>query len=142
MQYNPDSIIDGLNATQEDNDIGYVKEYGIGIDCHSKFIEVCVRYRSSGLIQTAQAHFSTEWNDLVNARDWCLDILKTKSDPLPGLSGPLHYLVESTANYHMPVCMAWGGNPTAINPILADATKRKTDVFGGRLLALHDQINI
>ena len=78
----------------------------------------------------------------MEARDWCVNVLKTKADPTPDLSEPLHYLVESTANYHIPVRMAFGGNPTIINPTIAGATKRKTDVLDSRLLALHDQINI
>lgn len=38
--------------------------------------------------------------------------------------------------------MAWGGDPAIINPTTAGATKRRTDVPGSRLPALHDQINI
>ena len=137
----PDSAVRDFSEVQEDDDTEYVKEYGIGIDCHSKFIEVCVRYRNGRTIKKAQGHFSTCWDDLVAARDWCIDILSTKADPAPDLSEPLHYLVESTANYHMPLCMAWQGRPTIINPTIAGATKRKTDVLDSRLLALHDQIN-
>lgn len=136
-----DSIIDSLSEMSDD-DIEFVKEYGIGIDCHSKFIEICVRYRKDNQIVKAQNHFSTDWTSLVNARDWCFDVLKSKANPKPDLSEPIHYLVESTANYHTPVCMAFGGNPTIINPTLAGATKRKTDVLDSKLLALHDQINI
>ena len=124
---NPDAVIEDFNEISTDDDIEYVKEYGIGIDCHSKFIEVCLRYRSGNIIQKSQSRFSTNWNDLIAGRDWCLETLKTKADPTPDLSEPLHYVVESTANYHMPVCMAWGGNPTIINPTIAGATKRKTD---------------
>ena len=139
---NPGSFVEDFVELPEDDDVEYVKEYGIGIDCHLKFIEVCVRYRNGTLIQKAQSTFSTDWTSLVNGRDWCINILKTKANPVPDLSQPLHYLLESTANYHMPVCMAWGGNPTIINPTIAGATKRKTDVLDSRLLALHDQINI
>jgi len=138
---NPDSVIEDFD-TIPDDDIEYVKEYGIGIDCHSRFIEVCVRYRNGKLINKAQGRFSTDWTSLVAAREWCINILSTKTDPVPDLSEPLHYLVESTASYHMPVCMAFSGNPTIINPTIAGATKRKTDVLDSRLLALHDQINI
>ena len=138
---NPDSVIEDFD-TIPDDDIEYVKEYGIGIDCHSRFIEVCVRYRNGKLINKAQGRFSTDWTSLVAAREWCINILSTKADPVPDLSEPLHYLVESTASYHMPVCMAFNGNPTIINPTIAGATKRKTDVLDSRLLALHDQINI
>lgn len=139
---NPDTSIMDSHEFPDDSSIESVKEYGIGIDCHSQFIEICIRYRKGDLIQKAQAHFSTNWDDLVASRDWCVNILKTKAEPVPDLSEPLHYLVESTASYHMPVCMAWGGHPTIINPTIAGATKRKTDVLDSRLLALHDQINI
>ncbi len=138
----PESSIHELDRAGDGDDIEFVKEYGIGIDCHSKFIEVCVRYRQGGAMQKAQSSFSTSWDDLVAGRDWCLEILRNKADPVPDLSEPLHYLVESTANYHMPVCMAWGGAPTIINPSIAGAAKRKTDVLDSKLLALHDQINI
>ena len=140
--HNPSSVIEDFNEIPDNTETEYIKEYGIGIDCHSKFIEVCVRYRCGKLIHKAQSTFTTEWDNLVAARDWCLTVLKTKSDPVPDLSEPIHYLVESTANYHMPVCMAFGGNPTIINPTIAGATKRKTDVLDSRLLALHDQLNI
>lgn len=139
---NPDSVVEDFNELPDDSDVEYVKEYGIGMDCHSKFIEVCIRYRNGKLIQKSQATFSTQWKDLVAARDWCITVLKTKANPVPDLSEPLHYLVESTASYHMPVCMAFGGNPTIINPTIAGATKRKTDVLDSRMLALHDQLNI
>ena len=139
---NPDSVVDDFSDVLTNEDIEYVKEYGIGIDCHSKFIEVCVRYRCDNVIQKAQSRFATDWDSLVAARNWCIDVLKSKADPVPDLSEPLHYLVESTANYHMPVCMAFDGNPTIINPTIAGATKRKTDVLDSKLLALHDQINI
>ena len=42
----------------------------------------------------------------------------------------------------MPVYMAWGGDSTIINPTIAGATKRKTDVLDAKLLALHDQLGI
>lgn len=139
---NPDAVIKDFNEIQDSDDIEYVKEYGIGIDCHSKFIEVCVRHRKDTTILKAQGHFSTDWDSLIAARDWCISILKTKASPTPDLSEPLHYLLESTANYHMPICMSWGGIPTIINPTLAGATKRKTDVLDSKLLVLHDQLNI
>ena len=56
---NPDAIAEDLDAIRSGDDVEYVKEYGIGIDCHSKFIEICVRYQSGSGIRKAQAHFST-----------------------------------------------------------------------------------
>lgn len=125
-----------------DTDVELVKEYGIGIDVHSRFIVVCVRYRSGDLFRKAQGRFDTDWDSLVSAKEWCINILQTKADPVPDLTVPFHYLIESTASYHMPVCMAWGGRPTIINPTIAGATKKKTDVLDSQLLSLHDQIGI
>ena len=71
---NNESFIEDFNEIPDDNDAEYVKEYGIGIDCHSKFIEVCIRYRNGELIQKSQSHFSTEWKDLIAARDWCINV--------------------------------------------------------------------
>ena len=79
---------------------------------------------------------------MIAGREWSLNVLRTKATPVPNLDEPLHYLVESTANYHTPVCMAWGGIPTIINPTIAGATRRKTDVLDSQILALHDQIGI
>lgn len=138
----PDILASNPTHFSDCDDAEYVKEYGIGIDCHSKFIEVCIRYRSGKLILKAHGRFPTDWEGLVAGRDWCLEVLRTKASPAPDLSGPLHYLVESTASYHMPVCMAWGGKPTIINPAIAGAAKKKTDVLDAATLALHDQINV
>ena len=44
---NPGSFVEDFVELPEDDDVEYVKEYGIGIDCHLKFIEVCVRYRNA-----------------------------------------------------------------------------------------------
>ena len=79
----PDAVVEDFSEIQDDDDIEYVKEYGIGIDCHLKFIEVCIRYRNGKVIQKAQARFSTEWVKLKEVHDWCVNVLKTKADPIP-----------------------------------------------------------
>ena len=99
---NPDSVVEDFNELTDDSDTEYVKEYGIGIDCHSKFIEICIRYRNGNQIQKSQAHFSTQWKDLVAAREWCITVLKTKADPKPDLSEPLHYLVVCASTRRLP----------------------------------------
>ena len=139
---NPDPP--NLSSTEilSEDENNFVKEYGIGIDCHSRFIEVCVRYRDGTVFKKAQNSFYTTWESLVSGKEWAYNVLKTYANPVPDLSKPIHYLVESTACYHNPVCMAWGGSPTVINPTLAGATKRKTDVLDSQLLALHDQLGV
>ena len=118
------------------------KSYGIGIDCHSKFIQVCVLSKRGLHFYAHQKKFGTDWDSLVSAKDWCIRILQEKSDPVPDLSLPIHYCVESTSTYHQPVLLAFGGTPSIVNPTLAGAAKRKTDVLDAQLLATHDLIGV
>ena len=128
-----------IDVSTESNN---TKDYGIGIDCHKLFIMVCVRTVNNGITSATTASFDTDWDSLTRARDWCISIIKEKSDPVPDLTQPLHYVIESTATYHYPVRLAFGGVPSVINPTLAGATKRKTDRLDSKLLALHDQTNV
>ena len=50
----------------------------------------------------------------------------------------IHYCIESTSVYHVVVLKAWGGIPSVINPSIAGATKKKTDVLDARQLAMFD----
>lgn len=118
------------------------KSYGIGIDCHSKFIQVCVLAKQSLHFYAHQKEFGTDWDSLVSAKDWCIRVLLEKSDPIPDLSLPIHYCIESTSTYHQPVLLAFGGTPSIVNPTLAGASKRKTDVLDAQLLATHDLVGV
>jgi len=79
---NGESFVEDFNEIPTDCDAEYGKEYDIGIYCHSKFIKIRVRYRNGKFIQKAQVSFSTRWDDLNAARDWCLNVLKTKTYPV------------------------------------------------------------
>jgi transposase len=48
----------------------------------------------------------------------------------------LRYTLESTGQYHMPLCLAWKGRPSVINPSDTSTTRRKTDVLDAGKLAL------
>ena len=48
----------------------------------------------------------------------------------------LRYTLESTGQYHMPLCLAWKGKPSIINPSDTAKTRRKTDVLDADKLAL------
>ena len=108
--------------------------YGVGIDCHRSFIEVCVFVRTSDAIRKYENTYSTDWKTLGDARDWAETIIRIKSSPTidPEV---LRYTIESTSTYHMPVIKAWGGNPCVVNPLLASPTRRKTDKLDARLMA-------
>ena len=83
------------------------KSYGIGIDCHSKFIQVSVLAKRDFRIYEYRREFGTDWKSLVEAKQWCIAVLGTCSIP-PITFGddstiPFHYCIESTSNYHQPI---------------------------------------
>lgn len=115
-----------------------LQSYGVGIDCHSKFIAICVHVRSNHRILKYSSEADTDWDSLVKAKEWTVDIIRRNSSPVPDLRQPLHYVIEATSTYHMPILLAWGGIPSVINPMLAGATKRKTDDLDAERLSFHD----
>ena len=115
-----------------------LRSYGVGIDCHSKFIAICVHVRNNHKILRYSCEADTDWNSLVLAKQWVLDTIQKYSDPVPDLSLPLHYVIEATSTYHMPVVRAWQGIPSIINPTIAGATKKKTDKLDAERLSFHD----
>ena len=111
--------------------------YGIGIDTHSRFIQVCVMFQhrnraGDSVIRQQEREFSTQWPDLLRAKDWVCNLLGPIADP-----EQLRYCIESTGTYHFPVLRAWRGIPAVVNPLLAGASRRKTDVLDARTLAHH-----
>jgi transposase len=116
----------------EDLDLAQViHPYGVGVDTHSQFIQVCVLVRSGGTVRRFEATFRTLWERLGAARAWVAEKL--------GQLAPhgFRYCIESTGTYHLPVVQAFGGQPSVVNPLLAGPTRRKTDVLDARLLAHH-----
>lgn len=109
--------------------------YGIGIDCHSKFIQVCVR-TSLNSKDVFDKEFPVDWKELLAAREWAVNMLRVHVPCFK--DGPdLRYTIESTGCYHLPVIRAWAGSPSVVNPLLAAPTRRKTDKLDARLLAYH-----
>lgn len=118
------------------------KDYGIGIDCHSRFLEIIVLVKRDSDYFEYCREVDTSWNSIKEAYKWALHVLHACAVPPVRLSSPLHYCIESTSTYHLPVLLAWEGSPCVINPSLAGATKRKTDKLDARLLAIHDLTGI
>ena len=110
-----------------------LREYGVGIDCHSRFIQICVLVNQAGHVTRVEREFSTDWGDLLNAKQWALRQLNTLTKP----PSDLCYTLESTGTYHRPVMIAFEGRPSVVNPLLANPSRRKTDVLDARLLAQH-----
>ena len=118
----------------------YVKDYGVGIDCHSRFIVVTVLTHETDIVKIHQKEFTTDWKDLLAARRWIQAVIEQKSTiPVDTQIEVFpHYVIESTGSFHYPVIRALGGEPSVINAAIAGASTRKTDKLDSRRLALHD----
>lgn len=127
-----------LYIVEDGVEIQQTKSYGVGIDCHSKFIQVSVIIKRDLRTFEYRREFGTDWLSLTESKDWILMIIFSFSSPSVNMSIPLHYCIESTSTYHIPVIIALGGTPCIVNPVIAGATKRKTDVLDAKMLALHN----
>lgn len=127
-----------LLLLEEGIEVQASKAYGVGIDTHKMFIQVSVIVKRDLRTFEYRRTFETDWKSLTEAREWILAVIRTFSNPPVDMNQPLHYVIESTSTYHIPVVMALGGSPSIINPQLAGASKRKTDVLDARMLAFHD----
>jgi len=109
-------------------------DYGVGIDTHRDFIQVCVLVKAGDKIRMYESEHRTAWQGLVNAGKWIRETIRKKSIPTIEPE-PLRYTIESTSTYHLPVIKAVKGKPCVVNPVLAGMYKRKTDVLDARLLS-------
>ena len=123
---------------EEGIEVQQSKAYGVGIDCHSKFIQVSVIVKRDLRTYEYRREYNTDWNSLTDAHSWIIAIISSFSSPPVDMSKPLHYCIESTSTYHIPVIMAFEGKPAIVNPQIAGANKRKTDVLDAKMLAFHD----
>lgn len=135
-----ESIIDSEWGNREP--IQALKDYGVGIDTHSKFIAVCVLVKEGYNVIKYERDFPTSWKALKEARNWVVDVIRTKSVPTVLNIEPLHYSIESTGTYHLPVLKAFGGTPSVVNPLLASPSRRKTDKLDAKLLAYQNMTGL
>lgn len=123
-------------------EIQYTKEYGVGIDCHSKFLQISVLVKNDASVFEYRNQFETDWQSVVSAKDWVISVIESQSSPSVHVTDDLHYCIESTSVYHVVVLKAWKGVPSVINPAIAGASKKKTDVLDAKMLAIHDMTGI
>ena len=110
-----------------------VRPYGIGVDCHSRFIQVCVLVFSGGEVLRHEREFAVGWSELGDAKLWtAVQVHRYGVDVLD-----FGYVIESTGCYHFPVVLAWEGSPCVVNPMLAGPYRRKSDRLDARVLAYH-----
>lgn len=112
------------------------KDYGIGIDCHSQFLQLSVIVKCGQDFVVFENEFLTDPISIDLAREWCVSTIRNKSDP-PVQVDPemLSYAIESTSTYHLPVIKRWGGSPEIVNPKLAGPAHRKTDKLDAIMLS-------
>jgi transposase len=109
--------------------------YGVGVDCHSRFFQVCVLIPNGTEIVKIERHVPALWSELRAAKEWILSTLKEHGVELS--PSDLRYTCESTGQYHMPLCLAWRGRPAIINPSDTGHVRRKTDRLDAEKLAQH-----
>ena len=123
-------------------EIQYTKDYGVGIDCHSRFLQISVLVKNGPSVFEYRNQFDTDWQSVVNAKEWVVSVIEANSSPFVHITDELHYCIESTSVYHVVVLKAWEGIPSVINPSIAGASKKKTDVLDAKMLAVHDLTGI
>ena len=134
----PGSEVRIRTADYDGTEVQVLKAYGCAADVHSRFLAICVHVRNNGKIYKYTCQCDTDWKSLLSAKEWIFETIRKKSNPVPDMRQPLHYVLEATSTYHMPVVRAWGGVPSIINPMLAGATKKKTDELDAERLSFHD----
>ena len=65
-------------SSESGEQIQALKPYGIGIDTHSKFISVCVLIKTGNCVRRWEHDFTTDWHDLLAAREWALRTIITR----------------------------------------------------------------
>jgi transposase len=126
----PDPIPDGTGRPSLP-----LHQYGIGVDCHSRFFQVCVLIPRGTEVAKIERKVPALWPELRAAKAWILDALREHGIELS--PSDLRYTCESTGQYHMPLCLAWRGRPAIINPSDAGHVRRKTDRLDAAKLAQH-----
>jgi len=139
MQVEP-VVKDEIELLEDFDTEKLILPYGIGIDCHSRFIQVCILIRTEEKIKRVEQEFTVLWPVLEEARTWILAVLNKYS---LGFSGTdFHYCIESTGTYHYPIVHCFKGQPSIVNASLTSGVRRKTDVLDARLLAYQNMSNM
>ncbi len=112
-----------------------LNQYGVGVDCHSGFFQICILIPSGREYQKLERKVPALWDELRTANAWVLCALRESGiDVAPN---ELRYTCESTGQYHMPLCLRWKGRPSVINPSDTSHIRRKSDRLDAQKLAQH-----
>lgn len=112
-----------------------LNQYGVGVDCHSGFFQICILIPSGREHRKLEQKVSALWDELRAAQAWVLRVLREQGiDVAPS---ELRSTCESTGQYHMPLGLAWKSRPSVINPSDTSHIRRKTDRLDAPKLAQH-----
>lgn len=123
-------IFDGKGQRSQE-----LNQYGVGVDCHSAFFQICLLIPDNGELKKFERKVPARWNELRAAQAWLVQVLHGHGVKVA--PGELRYTCESTGQYHMPLCLAWRGRPSVINPSDTSHIRRKTDRLDAQKLAQH-----
>ena len=112
-----------------------LNDYGLGVDCHSRFFQICVLVSTGKSLVTHEITVRAVWPELMKAKQTVLSALTFHGVSVA--EDDLRYTLESTGQYHKPICLAWRGRPSIINPSDTSYSRRKTDRLDARKLAHH-----
>jgi transposase len=112
-----------------------LNDYGLGVDCHSGFFQICVLVSTEKSLLTHEITVRAVWPELMKAKHTVLSALALHG--VDAAEDDLRYTLESTGQYHKPICLAWRGHPSIINPSDTSHSRRKTDRLDARKLAHH-----
>lgn len=110
-------------------------EYGLGVDCHSQFFQICLYINRGKELLCREWKVPARWPDLALAKRAILSTLE--SFGVRVRPDELRYTLESTGQYHVPLCLSWRGRPSIINPSDTAHARRKTDKLDAKKLAHH-----
>jgi transposase len=112
-----------------------LNDYGLGVDCHSGFFQICLLVNTGKSLVIHEITVRAVWPELMNAKQTVLSVLSVQG--VRAAEDDLRYTLESTGQYHKPICLAWRGRPSIINPSDTSYSRRKTDRLDARKLAHH-----
>lgn len=126
-------------VTDDGEEIRLTKPYSVGVDCHSKFLQISVFVKREEKYYEYRKEFGTDYKEIKAAKSWIVNVVETHSIPKIIVDPEeFHYTIESTSTFHIPVVNIWSGKPSIVNPTLTGNSRRKTDVLDARMLASYD----
>lgn len=120
----------------EGNEVLPAYRTGIGVDVHKSFFAISLIVGIGSTFREFHWECETTDEDILAARDFAIALIESQSDPHIDVNpDELRYTCESTGNYHQVLLKLWKGKPSVVNPVLANAGRRKSDRIDARGLA-------